>query len=134
MGDAKQKILIADDEGGIINAVRDTLSANFDIYSALNGEEAVKIINKVSPDLVIMDVLMPVMDGVEVCMRVKRDPKTRNIPILFLTAVDQVEGTQRCFQAGGDAHMLKPFSPAKLQAKVEDMLMKAEIKKGLRAV
>lgn len=134
MNSVKKTIVVADDEGDIINALRDTLSVKFDIYTALNGEEALILINTVFPDLVIMDVLMPVMDGVEACKRVKRDPKTRNIPILFLTAVDQVEGTQRCFQAGGDAHMLKPFSPAKLQAKVEDMLMKAEIKKGLRAV
>lgn len=131
---SKRKIVIADDESDIINALKDSLAAGFDVYSALNGQEAVKIINRVLPDLIIMDVLMPVMDGIEACVRVKGDPKTKDIPVLFLTAVNQVEDTQRCFKAGGDSHMLKPFSPSKLQAKVEDMLLKAQIKKGLKVV
>ena len=132
--ETKKKIVVADDEGDIVNAIRDTLSAGYSIFSAGNGREAVNLISRVHPDLVIMDVLMPVMDGIEACIHVKSDPKTKNIPVLFLTAVNQVEDTQRCFQAGADAHMLKPFSPARLQAKVEDILLKAEIKKSIKAV
>jgi len=131
MAESLKKIVVVDDEEDIVSAVVETLSGAYRIFTAQNGEEAIKLAANVDPDLIIMDILMPVMDGLEACRVLKHGIMTKKIPVMFLTVKNQLEDTQKAFRAGADSYMIKPFSPAKLTAKVEEMLMKADIMKGM---
>ncbi len=131
MPEKRKKVVVVDDEEDIVGAVEETLSGNYSVYSAQNGQEAIKLVENTGPDLIIMDILIPVMDGLEACRRIKRDKLTKMIPVLFLTVKNQLEDTQKAFEAGADSYMIKPFSPQKLMEKVEEMLMKSELRKDM---
>jgi two-component system, OmpR family, alkaline phosphatase synthesis response regulator PhoP len=118
----KKTILIVDDERDILDLLRYNLEKEgYDVVLAMNGKEA---LDKTSPppDLVILDVMMPVLDGFETCKRLKAVPKTSTVPVLFLTAssseIDEVLG----FELGADDYVQKPISPRKLVARVKALL------------
>ena len=88
--DTKPKLLIVDDERMNINVLADLLKPNYKIMAAISGEQALKAACGASPpDLILLDVMMPEMDGFEVCRRLKADPKTCEIPVMFVTAMGQ---------------------------------------------
>jgi len=99
-------------------------NAGCDVTSAPDGESALAAVREVMPDLVILDVLMPRMDGWEVAKELKRDPKTAGIPIMFLTSKGQEHDVLEGFEAGGADYVVKPFSPRELQARVRSVLAK----------
>lgn len=122
----KKRILVVDDERDIVDLLRYNLTQEgFDVAAAYNGKEALEKASQV-PDLIVLDLMMPVLDGFDTCKRLKADPKTARIPLIFLTAssseVDEVVG----LELGADDYIQKPISPRKLVARVKTALRRAE--------
>ena len=122
------KILVAEDEPDIRDLIVFILRmiGGYEVVAANNGEEAVQLALKEIPDLILTDVRMPKMSGYEACQRIKADPTTKHIPVVFLTARGQEQEVQAGIAAGGDEYLLKPFEQAQLIKKVADILAKAK--------
>lgn len=119
------KILIAEDERDIRDLVAFTLRfAGHEVFAAANGEEAVELAPKVSPDLILMDVRMPRMTGYEACKVMKANPDLKDIPVVFLSAKGQESEIQQGLDVGAEAYLLKPFAPDQLTARVKEILAK----------
>ncbi len=119
------KILIAEDERDIRELVSFTLRyAGHEVVAAGNGEEAVAAAQQEMPDLILMDVRMPRMTGYEACKKIKADPQTEKIPVVFLSAKGQDSEIRDGMEAGADEYLLKPFSPSELTDKVAELLVK----------
>ncbi len=118
------KILIAEDEPDIRDLIVFILRmiGGYEVVAANNGEEAVQLALKEIPDLILTDVRMPKMSGYEACQRIKANPTTKHIPVVFLTARGQEQEVQAGIAAGGDEYLLKPFEQAQLIKKVADIL------------
>jgi len=120
---AKQKILVVDDEPDILEMVGVNLkSAGFEVVTAADGEDALRKARQVSPSLIVLDVLLPAADGLEVCKALRRDPVTAATPIIMLTAkaseVDRIVG----LELGADDYVTKPFSPRELILRIKKLL------------
>jgi len=131
MEEIKKKIVVADDDYAILSAIKETLEDEYTVHTADDGREAVKLVTEIMPDLVIMDITMPRMDGHEACRLIKKDKNTSSIPIMFLTGKNQLGDTEKAYSSGADSYMVKPFSPDKLLQKVAEMIQKSELRKGL---
>ena len=107
----KPLALVVDDNSDLITFMREGLSPNFDIITAENGEDALDKIFEDGrvPDVVLTDVMMPYMDGIELCRRLKGDPLTANIPVIMLTAKDEAQAKVEGYAAGADDYLTKPF-------------------------
>lgn len=127
----KKKVVVADDEPFILSALKDTLSDEYEVFTASNGKEAVKLVEKNPPDLIILDVMMPEMDGLEACKHLKKDKISASIPIILLTAKGQITDIEKGFKSGADAYVVKPFSPARLLEKVEEIFEKVAMRKKI---
>jgi DNA-binding response OmpR family regulator len=119
----KPKILVVDDEPDALDLIQYNLkAAGFDVVTAADGEEALKKARAAQPSLVILDVMLPEVDGLEVCRTLRRDPETSAIPIIMLTAkaaeIDRVLG----LELGADDYVTKPFSPRELVLRVKSLL------------
>jgi len=114
----KQTVLIVDDVPENIDVLRGILADRYKIKAAINGEKALKICASSLPDLILLDVMMPDMDGYEVCQRLKEDDATRAIPVVFVTAKDDVEDEARGFLLGAVDYITKPVSPPLVLARV----------------
>ncbi len=116
---ARALVLVVDDQQPNIQTVGAMLTqSGFDVMPALSGEQALDRLKQRQPDLILLDMLMPDMDGFEVCQRVRADPKFAAIPIVFLTAANERELLVRAFQAGAVDYVTKPFVPEELLARV----------------
>lgn len=120
----RRKILVADDEEFIRQLVSATLrdDKRFDLLLAADGIEALELARKEKPDIIFLDVLMPKLDGFEVCRRLKSDPETSAIQIIMLTALDSQADRDRGEEVGADGYFTKPFSPRALIQEVEERL------------
>lgn len=127
----KKKIVVADDDYAILGAIQETLEDKYLIYTAQEGAEAVRLVKKIRPDLVIMDVGMPLMDGLEACRQIKQDADTASIPVMFLSGKNELEDSEKAYNSGGNSYMVKPFSTEKLLSKVSEMIQKAEMRNEL---
>ncbi len=117
------KILIAEDERDIRDLITFTLRfAGYDVVAFPNGAEAWENAAKEQPDLILMDVRMPIMTGYEACEKIKADPTTQHIPVVFLSAKGQETEINAGYQAGATEYMLKPFAPDELTRKVKEIL------------
>ena len=110
----KQKILVADDELYIRLLVKDILEPEFHVLEASNGEEAVSIARTEQPDLVLMDILMPKLDGYAACYAIKNSEQTKDIPVVMLTGVGHELNRQLSQEMGATAYITKPFNPENL--------------------
>jgi two-component system, OmpR family, alkaline phosphatase synthesis response regulator PhoP len=122
----KKKVLVVDDEKDIVELLRYNLAKEgYDVIVAYNGEQALEKAAG-GPDLILLDLMMPLLDGFETCKRLKNDPATSQIPVVFLTArggeVDEVLG----LELGADDYIQKPISPRKLVARVKAILRRAD--------
>jgi len=118
-----RRVLIADDETNIRNILDYTLHAEgFEVIPARDGEEAFALAQSLRPDVIILDVMMPGVDGIATCRRLKADRRTARIPVIMLTARTTRADRRAGGDAGADAYMTKPFSPARLIAAVQDLL------------
>ena len=119
MGDGKKKILFIEDEPDQIMMVSLRLErSGYEVISSSDGESGLKKALAEKPDLILLDVIMPGIDGLEVCRRLKKDPATQHIPVISTTAagVDDIE--HRCFAAGANDCVRKPYDSAELLAKI----------------
>jgi two-component system phosphate regulon response regulator PhoB len=119
----KEKILIVDDEEDVLELIRYNLDKNgYRIETATTGEEALTKARAKLPDLIILDLMLPGIDGLEVCKKLKSEPKTQNIPIIMLTAKGEETDIVTGLEVGADDYITKPFSPKVLVARVRRIL------------
>ncbi|MDA3788340.1 MAG: response regulator [Desulfobacula sp.] len=120
MNHEKLLILAVDDNPQNLQFLGKLLSNNgYEVGMALNGQQALNFVKKNDPDLILMDIMMPDMDGYEVCERIKKDFFAQQIPIIFLTALTGSEDILKGFDAGGVDYVTKPFNPAELLARIK---------------
>ncbi|MDD3374144.1 MAG: response regulator [Candidatus Omnitrophica bacterium] len=119
-----KKILAVDDEPDILKVVIFRLKKEgYDIKTAINGQMALDMIAEDRPDLILLDITLPVLNGFEVCRRIKADEHSKDIPVMFLTASTASEGfKERAAEAGAQDYMFKPFDYDELLAKIKKML------------
>ena len=122
-GDAQPVVLAADDDDDILELVTFRLErSGFTVLQAHDGEQALELAQAARPDLAVLDVMMPKLDGFEVTRRLRADERTRRIPVILLTARAQDADVQQGFEAGADDYLRKPFSPQELRARVQAIL------------
>ena len=121
--EAKSTVLVADDDRDILDLLAFRLGrAGYEVVSASDGEEALRLAVECKPDLAVLDVMMPKLDGYEVTRRMRADESTKRIPVILLTARVQEHDVARGFEVGADDYMKKPFSPAELRARVQAII------------
>ncbi|VAW37832.1 hypothetical protein MNBD_GAMMA01-777, partial [hydrothermal vent metagenome] len=125
----RYRLLIVDDNDQFRTIIKDMFIVNYDILEAANGAEAIDIIKENSIDLIISDVLMPEIDGYELCKKIKDDINTSHIPVILLTAMGEIEDRIKGIDIGADSFIPKPFHPKHLITRVEKLL---ESKKKIR--
>jgi len=119
----KQVILVVDDTPENIDVLSGVLRAEYKVKAALNGEKALKIaMGDQKPDMILLDIMMPEMDGYEVCQRLKANPATAKIPIIFITAKNQAEDEKKGLELGAVDYITKPISPSIVLARVHTQL------------
>ncbi len=129
-----KKILIVDDERFNINVLADLLKPNYKIMVAINGKQALKAAQSDSPpDLILLDVMMPEMDGYEVCLQLKANKNTRAIPVIFVTAMGQESDETKGLKIGAVDYITKPISPAIVEARVRVQLERKEAEEAVAA-
>lgn len=127
------RVLIVDDVSKNIQLVANFLKqAGYEINYALSGKTAIQHIKKEQFDLILLDIMMPEMDGFEVCEKLKSDPKTHDLPIIFLTAKTDIESITKAFNVGGVDYITKPFNKAELLIRVKTHLELQEQRKNLK--
>lgn len=120
---AEERILIVEDEEDVLELERYNLAkAGYTVETAMTGEEGLKKAIDTSPDLMILDLMLPAIDGIEVCRRLKADGATRGIPIIMLTAKGEESDIVRGLEMGADDYITKPFSPRILLARIKAVL------------
>jgi len=118
-----KKILVVDDEMHIIRIVKYKLeSAGYNVLTALNGADALRIAREEKPSLIFLDIMMPGINGYEVCTQLKNAPETRDIIIIMLTAKGQESDKIKGLEVGVDEYITKPFSPQDLLDRARDLL------------
>ena len=106
------RILVVDDEEDLLELVRYNLTKEgYDVACVVSGEEALKAARKLPPDLIVLDLMLPAVDGLEVCRRLKADARTREVPIIMLTAKGEESDMIAGLERGADDYIAKPFSP-----------------------
>jgi two-component system alkaline phosphatase synthesis response regulator PhoP len=121
----RKKILIVDDEPSVRRLLRTLLKKNFTVVEAEDGEQAVATACVEKPDLILMDIMMPKMDGYTSCYALKKGPTTRSIPILMLTAVDLRLNLELSKEIGADGYITKPFNSKDLLRNITQVLHSA---------
>ncbi len=122
------RILIADDDPDIRDILKLTLSEeNYEVIETANGEEALSAIQTKSPDLILLDYRMPILDGREVCKIVKKDILLRHLPVIMVTGSGEVDDRVGGIDAGADDYIVKPFEPKELLARIRMILRRSEI-------
>jgi DNA-binding response OmpR family regulator len=119
----KPLVLVADDDPDILALVTFRLErGGYDVVAANDGEEALRLAVERAPDLAVLDVMMPKLDGYEVTTRLRQSERTRRMPVILLTARVQEADIARGFEVGADDYVKKPFSPQELGARVQAIL------------
>jgi DNA-binding response OmpR family regulator len=126
----RKRILVVDDEIYIVHILEFSLTMEgYTVLTASDGEEALRVIERESPDLVVLDIMMPKLDGYEVTRRLRQDDGTRHLPVILLSANGRPVDREAGLQAGADDYITKPFSPRKLLERIRDLLERSEVKK-----
>jgi CheY-like chemotaxis protein len=119
----KGRILIVEDEDALIRILDFMLrSRGYEVLPARDGAEGLRLATTERPDLIVLDVMLPLMDGIEVCRRLKADPEYHEIPILLLTAKAQAEDRRRGMEAGADLLLTKPYDRSVLLESVDRLI------------
>ncbi len=118
----KQSVLVVDDVIGNIDVLESILNDQYDVKAATNGLLAIRIAEKLQPDIILLDIMMPDMDGYEVCKVLKSNPLTSNIPIIFVTAMSEEKDEEKGFKIGAIDYITKPVSPIIVRARVKTHL------------
>lgn len=132
MSAVSAKILVVDDTPSNIQSLAATLKpAGYQVLVATNGQQALDVMAKVRPDLILLDIMMPVMDGYEACARMKANPAWREIPVIFLTAKTDTADLVKAFELGAVDYVSKPFNSHELLARVQTHLTMNQLRVGL---
>ena len=124
---ANEKILVIDDEEDLLKLVRYNLEKyRYIVYSATSGEETFEKLNAITPDLILLDLMLPDIDGLEICRIVKNNSKTSSIPIIMLTAKGEEADIVTGLEMGADDYITKPFSPRVLIARIKAVLRRGQ--------
>ncbi|SFX29873.1 hybrid sensor histidine kinase/response regulator [Marinospirillum alkaliphilum] len=129
----RKTLLVVDDAPENLDIMTSLLKDRFQVKAAINGRIALKIASQQRPDLILLDVMMPDMDGYEVCRQLKADPATAAIPVIFLTALDSVDDETRGLTLGAVDYIAKPLNPAILMARINTHLALDEVRRELAA-
>ena len=138
-----QKILLIDDTTANILVLSELLASEGEIFFATSGKEGLELAEKSNPDLILLDIMMPEMDGYEVCARLKANPVTKHIPVIFITALNEIGNETRGLELGAVDYITKPFVPAITRLRVKnhlelkrqrDLLAKLSLQDGLTGV
>lgn len=120
--DKKVSILLVEDNPQLLRFLSDEFAKDYNVYTATNGIEALKVTEEYPIDIVVSDVMMPEMDGIELCDRLKNNLATSHIPVILLTAKSDEESTMAGFKSGAEAYVAKPFDPQLLALRVKNIL------------
>ena len=132
--DELSRILIVDDERFNLKVLTEFLHEDYKIMAAKTGEQALKAVQGSSlPDLILLDIMMPGIDGYEVCKKIKQDEKTRHIPIIFVTAVSEAMDAAKAFEIGAVDYITKPFNPVTVKARVKTHIQLKDTIRNLEA-
>jgi phosphoserine phosphatase RsbU/P len=116
------RVLLVDDAKANLDILVEGLKADHKLSLALNGEMALQIAARTPPDLVLLDIVMPGLDGYEVCRRLRQRPETAEVPIMFLSSLEEVQNKTRGFEAGANDYLTKPFEMLEVKARVRSLL------------
>jgi DNA-binding response OmpR family regulator len=120
---ARAKVLVIDDEEYIQHILNFSFAAEgYEVLTASDGEEGVSKARDEKPDVIVMDIMMPKMDGYEACKKLKSDPETKDIPVILLTAKGREADRKLGSEAGADDYVVKPFSPGRLIERVAGIM------------
>ena len=131
---AKCTVLVVDDTEANIDVLVEALDSVYEVSVAMDGESALEVVNTDPPDLILLDVMMPGIDGYEVCRRLKSRSKTRNIPIIFITAMSEIENKTKGLELGAVDYITKPFELMEVNARVKIHLSLMLANKKLRSL
>src|SRR4051812_2418681 len=115
----KHKVLVIEDDPDLRECLRDLLSDGYQVFTAADGTEGVQVARRETPNVIVLDIMMPKMNGYAACEELRQDQSTSRIPILMLTGADQSESRIKAFRLGADDFIAKPFIPEELRARVE---------------
>ena len=118
----KKTILVVDDTTENIDVLVGILRGTYKVKAAISGEKALKIAQKKPPDLILLDIMMPEMDGYQVCEKLKTDPTTANIPIVFVTGMSQQFDQAKGMALGAKGYITKPIDPEKVKVIAQEIL------------
>lgn len=120
---SKGRILVVDDEIYIVHILDFSLGMEgYEVLTALDGEQALERLKNDKPDLIVLDIMMPKVDGYEVCRTIKSSPETQHIPVILLSAKGRNVDQKMGFDVGADDYITKPFSPRKLVERINALL------------
>lgn len=123
---APPRVLVVDDEEDIVELIRFNLEgAGFDVVTAYTGAEALRQAGSTAPDIILLDAMLPEMDGFAVCEMLRRDPATAATPVIFVTSWGSEDARNLALEFGGDDYMVKPFSPKELVLRVKRLLARS---------
>ncbi len=123
---SKYRIMVVDDEPDIVKLVKISLEmANFEVIEAYSGVEALEKVKSIIPDLFLLDIMMPDMNGYQVCEKLKANDKTKSIPVVMLTAKGQRGDAEQGLKVGADDYIIKPFDPYELGEQISEILNNA---------
>lgn len=118
-----KKVLIADDEEDVKAVLQMFLqSRGYDVITAYDGLDAIDQVNREKPDLVLLDIMMPMIDGFEVCRKIKANPDTNPIPVVMLSAAGHAESVQKGLDVGAVDYLVKPFEPEQLLKLIQKII------------
>ena len=119
----KKRILIVDDDKGMVHAIKRTLATGgkFEIETAYNGFDAGRKLSEFKPDLVLLDIKMPGLDGYEVCSRIRKDTNNKDVKILIISGIIDEEGAKRVMKLGANDYLAKPFDNKELKMKLQNL-------------
>lgn len=123
------RILLAEDDNNIQMIAKLSLEkvGGHQVLCASDGEQTIQLLTEVKPDLILLDVMMPKLNGFETCKKIKENPNLKNIPIIFITARAQAHEVQHGMSIGAVGYILKPFDPMTLHMKIEEILKSHEL-------
>ena len=126
-----KKILVVDDETNLLQMISQTLTkAGYSVTTSEDGKDALEKVTQSRPDIIILDIMMPYLDGFEVLQALRRKQETRNIPVIFLTAKNNDMDIFKGWQAGVNCYLIKPFNPSELVKYVKQNLKKGSAVEG----
>lgn len=117
----QQTILVVEDNEDIRKYIKESLSDYYTILTTDNGEKGYELAIEHTPDLIISDIMMPIMDGIELCDKIKKDVRTSHIPVILLTAKDRIEDRAKGYEVGADSYIIKPFNTRLLHSRISNL-------------